>query len=170
MTMADSLREYHAKRDFAQTAEPSGDDTPRRRGDEPIFVIQRHDASTLHYDFRLESDGVLVSWAVPKGLPQKTGTRRLAVRTEDHPLAYATFEGRIPKGQYGAGQVEIWDKGTYRNLRADKEEAERASMPEAIAEGKIEVYLDGSQISGPYAIIRTDSDEGNWIILRMKGD
>lgn len=164
--MSESLRKYHAKRDFAQTTEPSGESEARRKGDEPIFVIQRHDASTLHYDFRLEVDGVLVSWAVPKGLPQKTGVRRLAVRTEDHPLAYANFEGRIPKGQYGAGQVKIWDKGAYRNLRAEKDE--RASMADTIAEGKIEVYLEGEQVKGPYALIRTDSEEGNWIILRMK--
>jgi len=168
--MVDSLREYHTKRDFARTTEPSGEDDARRTGDDLLFVIQRHDASTLHYDFRLEVDGVLVSWAVPKGLPQKTGVRRLAVQTEDHPLAYATFEGRIPEGQYGAGQVAIWDKGTYRNLRAEKHEGERASMTAAIAEGKIEVYLNGKQVTGPYAIIRTDSDEGNWIILRMKSD
>src|SRR5438093_12051521 len=104
------LREYRRKRDPKRTPEPFGS---RKRGREPIFVVQRHDARRLHYDFRLERNGALASWAVPKGIPLEPGQRALAVHVEDHPLDYATFEGEIPKGEYGAGAVEIWDRGTY---------------------------------------------------------
>ena len=164
--MTESLREYHRKRDFAKTVEPAGGET--RPSPQPIFVIQRHDASTLHYDFRLEVDGVLKSWAVPKGPPEETGARRLAVPTEDHPLEYATFEGRIAKGQYGAGEVEIWDHGVFRNLRADNA-GEPATMAESIVQGKIEVLLEGQRLRGPYALVRTQTnDEEQWLLLRMK--
>ena len=104
------LREYERKRSEGATPEPFGG---RGRKGEPIFVVQRHDARRLHYDFRLERDGALASWAVPKGIPLEPGQRHLAVHVEDHPLDYATFEGEIPAGQYGAGTVEIWDRGTY---------------------------------------------------------
>ncbi len=165
--MAGSLDEYRRKRDFHQTSEPA--DGGRQSTDQPIYVIQRHEASTLHYDVRLEVDGVLKSWAVPKGPPKRTGERRLAVPTEDHPIAYANFAGRIPKGQYGAGNVEIWDHGTYRNLRAAGEES--LSMAEALDEGKVEVYLQGDKLDGPYALIRVATDEDDkprWLMLKMK--
>ncbi|WP_374687380.1 DNA polymerase ligase N-terminal domain-containing protein [Promineifilum sp.] len=165
--MTDSLKAYRAKRDFNVTTEPAGGQT--RASDRPIFVIQRHDASTLHYDFRLEVDGVLKSWAVPKGPPDELGERRLAVPTEDHPMGYANFEGRIPKGQYGAGKVEIWDSGTYRNLRETGDEP--ASMNEALDEGKVEIFLEGRRLHGPYALIRTaGGDEPRWLWLQMKSD
>jgi bifunctional non-homologous end joining protein LigD len=114
--MADrSLREYERKRDFSKTAEPkpkkAASDSERR-----MFVIQKHDASRLHYDFRLELDGALKSWAVPKGVPYKKGDKRLAVHVEDHPMDYAGFEGIIPKGQYGGGTVMVWDTGTWEPL------------------------------------------------------
>jgi len=165
--MNGSLREYQRKRDFAKTAEPAGGTS--RPSDKPIFVVQRHDASTLHYDFRLEVDGVLKSWAVPKGPPEETGVRRLAVPTEDHPMEYATFEGRIAKGQYGAGEVEIWDHGVFRNLRADDPE-EPADMSESIAQGKIEFLLEGRRLQGRYALIRTSDgdEEEQWLLLKMK--
>ena len=108
------LAEYERKRDPKKTPEPFGGD---ERGKEPIFVVQRHDARRLHYDFRLERNGALASWAVPKGVPLEPGQQHLAVHVEDHPLEYATFEGEIPKGQYGAGTVEIWDNGTYELSR-----------------------------------------------------
>src|SRR5215208_7196769 len=108
------LGEYKRKRDPKRTPEPFGG---RRKGSEPIFVVQRHDARRLHYDFRLERDGALASWAVPKGVPLEPGGRALAVHVEDHPLEYATFAGEIPQGQYGAGTVEIWDNGTYELLK-----------------------------------------------------
>ena len=165
--MSDPLSEYRRKRDFDQTNEPA--DGRQDSDDGPIYVIQRHDASTLHYDVRLEVDGVLKSWAVPKGPPERPGDRRLAVPTEDHPMAYANFAGRIPKGQYGAGQVEIWDRGAYRNLRDGSEES--LSMAEALAEGKVEVYLKGDKLDGPYALIRVATDEDEeprWLMLKMK--
>src|SRR3954470_10645718 len=110
-----SLREYVRKRDFKQTAEPKGAVAKSAKG-AMRFVIQKHDASRLHYDFRLEMDGALKSWAVPKGIPFAKGEKRLAVQTEDHPLSYIHFEGVIPKGQYGGGTVMVWDFGTYEPL------------------------------------------------------
>ena len=169
--MAEKLSEYRRKRDFQRTTEPS--DGGRPNAAQPIYVIQRHDASTLHYDVRLEIDGVLVSWAVPKGPLEQPGQRHLAVPTEDHPLSYADFAGRIPKGEYGAGTVEIWDRGTYRNLRAEIEGEEPVSMADTLAEGKIEVYLQGQKLDGRYAFIRmanSDDDEPQWLMLKMKDD
>ena len=111
MNEANKLTEYKRKRDFSRTTEPEGHSGTSSR--QPIFVIQQHDATRMHYDFRLEVDGVLASWAVPKGLSTDPGEKRLAVRTEDHPLDYADFEGRIPEGEYGAGVVIVWDTGPY---------------------------------------------------------
>src|SRR6478752_5454512 len=108
-----SLREYTRKRDFARTAEPPPRGTQRRKKESLQFVVQKHDASRLHYDFRLEMEGVLKSWAVPKGFPWKQGERHLAVHVEDHPREYAKFEGIIPRGEYGGGTVMVWDVGTY---------------------------------------------------------
>ena len=119
------LDEYRRKRDPEATPEPFAADG--RRGGRPIFVVQRHAARRLHYDFRLERNGALASWAVPKGVPLEPGERALAVRVEDHPLEYAQFEGEIPKGQYGAGTVEIWDRGTYETV-----EIGRASCRERV--------------------------------------
>jgi DNA ligase D-like protein (predicted 3'-phosphoesterase) len=159
------LNAYKDKRDFRHTQEPQGGGSASTQ--EPLFVIQEHDASNLHYDFRLEIEGVLKSWAVPKGPSTDPGVKRLALPTEDHPLEYADFEGVIPEGQYGAGTVLVWDTGPYRNLRAEKEE-DGYSMPQSLVDGKIEIWLEGKKLQGGYALIRTGgSDEERWLLIKM---
>jgi len=144
-----SLKKYQEKRDFSKTSEPSG----RIKGEgEHRFVVHKHQATHLHYDFRLEIGGVLRSWAVPKGPPPEPGIRRLAVQVEDHPLDYIDFAGEIPQGEYGAGSVEIWDKG---NFELEKETA-----------NKLEFSLRGKKLSGSYVLIRTDGK--NWLFIRRK--
>src|SRR5215210_3816217 len=150
------LREYRRKRDPASTPEPFA---PGRRGRKrgPIFVVQRHDARRLHYDFRLERDGALASWAVPKGIPLHPGQRALAVHVEDHPLEYATFAGEIPKGQYGAGTVEIWDNGTYE-------------LVEEKRDGGLTVRLHGRRLHGLWTLVpaKLDGDPKNWLLIRKR--
>src|SRR4028118_873154 len=132
------LEEYERKRDRGKTPEPFGGRPGAKQA--PIFVVQRHDARRLHYDFRLERKGALASWAVPKGIPLTPGERHLAVHVEDHPLEYATFEGEIPAGQYGAGSVEIWDSGTYE-------------LVEEKRDGGLTVRLEGSRLHGLWTLI-----------------
>jgi len=137
---------------------------------EPIFVIQKHDAQNLHYDFRLELDGVLRSWTIPKGPSTDPAEKRLAIPTGDHPLDYAGFEGVIPEGEYGAGTVLVWDTGPYRNLRAAKEDSP-VDMQSSLDEGQVEVWLDGEKLSGGYALIRTGSgDDTRWLLVKMDDD
>jgi DNA ligase D-like protein (predicted 3'-phosphoesterase) len=169
--MARKLTTYAQKRDFSKTAEPAPTrprKTRTKKADKPIFVIQRHNASHLHYDLRLEIGGVLVSWAVPKGPPKTTTVKRLAVQTEDHPMAYANFEGVIEEG-YGAGTVKIWDKGTYCNLKEDLDKP--MSMEESLRKGRIEIYLHGDVLEGPYALVRTaygGDKKKNWLLMKLK--
>ncbi len=157
------LQEYKKKRDFSKTPEPSG--KTKRKKKQNIFVVQQHQARTDHFDFRLEVGTVLKSWAVPKGLPREQAEKHLAVETEDHPLDYASFEGKIPKGEYGAGKVKIWDKGYYRNIR-------RISIKDSYESGQIEVDLHGSILKGNYALIQTkfNNNPKNWLIVKMKDD
>jgi bifunctional non-homologous end joining protein LigD len=149
-----SLREYKKKRDPKKTPEPFGG---KKRGKKPIFVVQRHDARRLHYDFRLERDGALASWAVPKGIPLEAGQRALAVHVEDHPLEYAKFEGEIPKGEYGAGLVEIWDKGTYELVEEKKN-------------GGLTVMLHGERLEGTWTLVpaKLDGNPKNWLLLKKR--
>lgn len=164
MVQQDSLREYREKRNFARTPEPAG--IGRKPGAEPIFVIQKHDASTLHYDFRLEVDGVLKSWAVPKGPSTNPRDKRLAVPTEDHPLEYANFEGVIPKGEYGGGTVLVWDIGTYRNLKT--KDGQEVPMAQTVANGHVTVWLEGRKLKGGYSFIRTGKgEEARWLLVKM---
>ena len=144
------LEDYRKKRNFKATPEPPGRGKPRKSVKAPIFVVQKHQATRLHYDFRLEIDGVLVSWAVPKGPSLNPSDKRLAVRTEDHPLEYADFEGVIPEGQYGAGPVMVWDMGTY-------EFEQDGSAAEQLARGELKFYLHGQKLKGGFALIRTGS-------------
>src|SRR5438093_10337717 len=151
------LGEYSRKRDPKQTPEPFTSKKGKTKG--PIFVVQRHDARSLHYDFRLERDGALLSWAVPKGVPLEPGEQHLAVHVEDHPLDYATFEGEIPKGQYGAGTVEIWDSGTYE-------------LVEEKRDGGLTVRLHGKRLDGTWTLVpaKLDGDPKNWLLLKKRED
>ena len=163
--MSDKLDAYRSRRDFRKTGEPEGGG--KSRGGGRRFVIQKHDASSLHYDFRLEVADVLVSWAVPKGLSTDPREKRLAIRTEDHPLDYADFEGVIPEGEYGAGTVLLWDRGTYRNLRARKGRNSQG-MEDALDEGLIEVWLEGEKLRGGYALKRIEGGEkARWLAIKM---
>lgn len=164
----DKLMTYREKRDFRQTSEPQGGE--RQPSDEPTFVIQKHDARRLHYDFRLEVDGVLKSWAVPKGPSTDPSEKRLAVPTEDHPLEYADFEGVIPEDEYGGGTVLVWDTGPYRNLMADKEDT-HWSMQRSIDEGHVEVWLEGEKLRGEYALVRfREGEDEAWLLIKMKDE
>lgn len=158
--LPDKLTTYRSMRDAGKTREPVPQTSPTV-GDDDTFVIQEHHARRLHYDFRLERNGVLVSWAVPKNLPEKTSVNHLAVHTEDHPLEYATFEGSIPKGEYGGGEVIVWDSGTYE---AEKFRDNAPDGPEK--GGEVIVTLHGSKVSGRYALIQTGGK--NWLAHRMK--
>lgn len=128
------------------------------------YVIQQHDASNMHYDFRIEIDGVLKSWAVPKGPSTDKNEKRLAMLTEDHPLDYAGFEGTIPEDEYGGGTVIVWDAGTYENLLDEKEEK---SMKESFDDGKIEIWLKGKKLKGGYVLIKTGKDDQRWLLKKM---
>lgn len=164
------LDAYRKARDFRKTPEPRGAGSrskPSRR-----FVIQLHDASTLHYDFRLEVGGVLKSWAVPKGPSTDPREKRLAIATEDHPLEYAEFEGVIPEGEYGAGKVLVWDTGTYRSLSRDPgESGSGETMKSAIEDGHVSFWLDGKKLQGGFALtrIRKGRDKGSseWLLVKM---
>ena len=163
------LRRYREKRDFAQTPEPPP--SVKRKGGrhQPIFVVQEHHASRLHYDFRLEADGVLKSWAVPKGPSMDPAQKRLAVQVEDHPLDYATFTGTIPEGQYGAGTVTIWDQGTYDNVLADKPGPR--TVTEGIEAGHLEFALRGKRLQGQFALIRMRGKgrgKEPWLLVKMR--
>ena len=174
MTSAqEKLAKYMEKRDFRVTREPAeGEVDIEWATERPIFVIQKHDASNLHYDLRLEVDGVLKSWAVPKGPSTDPSERRLAMPTEDHPLAYADFEGVIPQGEYGGGTILVWDRGSYRNLKEPEEgEEEPKPVSQQLDEGHLTIWLEGEKLSGGYALIRTGKgDDPRWLLIKMKDE
>ncbi|HET6340791.1 MAG TPA: DNA polymerase ligase N-terminal domain-containing protein [Gemmatimonadota bacterium] len=160
----DPLETYRKKRDFRKTGEPSG---KGRRKAGRRFVIQKHAARSLHYDFRLEADGVLKSWAVPKGPSTNPKDKRLAMPTEDHPLDYRDFEGVIPKGEYGAGAVIVWDRGPYRNLTED-DAGDEVPVSEALARGHLKIWLDGQKLRGGYALTRIGKGKDlRWLLVKM---
>src|SRR5213079_1260857 len=159
------LAEYKAKRDFRKTAEPKGSKPlPKQVRGASRFVIQKHDATRLHYDFRLEMRRVLKSWAVPKGLPWKQGEKHLAVEVEDHPIEYETFEGVIPEGNYGAGTVMVWDRGAYYVY---------GEQPlKSLREGKLHLVLAGKKAQGEWTLVRIrgrDGEKNQWLILKTGG-
>jgi DNA ligase D-like protein (predicted 3'-phosphoesterase) len=159
MAKDDTLKTYRAKRDLPRSREPKGGH--RRSRKRPIFVIQKHAASSLHYDLRLEAGGVLRSWAVPKGPSTDPGEKRLAMPVEDHPLDYAGFEGVIPEGQYGAGTVLVWDTGSYWTL--GDEPIERA-----LERGHAAVWLEGRKLHGGYALTRIGKGKRErWLLVKM---
>jgi DNA ligase D-like protein (predicted 3'-phosphoesterase) len=161
------LTEYRRKRDFQRTPEPRG--SGQYPGHEPVFVIQKHAASSLHYDFRLEVDGVLKSWAVPKGPSMNPRDKRLAMPTEDHPLDYANFEGVIPEGQYGAGRVIVWDIGTYRNLT--RRDGQPVPLDRAIENGQLAVWLDGKKLKGGFALTRIrNGQKPIWLLVKKRDE
>ena len=159
--MSEYLRDYRAKRDFDATPEPSGADGDAGDG-AGRFVIHHHLASSEHYDLRLESDGVLKSWAVPKGPSTNPDERRLAVPTEDHPLDYIDFEGVIPADEYGGGSVVVWDRGTYRVESRD--DGERRSLADGLEDGHVSVWLEGEKIRGGYALVKTGDER--WLFTK----
>ncbi|PWU00397.1 MAG: DNA ligase, partial [Candidatus Melainabacteria bacterium] len=170
------LEKYRKMRDFARTSEPQGE---KSRSSVKVksqlrFVIQKHAARRLHYDFRLELDGVLLSWAVPKGLPLDPSEKHLAVRTEDHPLEYRNFEGIIPAPGYGAGEVIIWDQGTYEPIlhgepqkKRNRIEAEKL-VRQALRDGKITFFLNGEKLKGEWALVRLKNKETDWLVIKHK--
>ena len=149
-----TLTKYKQKRDFSKTSEPPNK-LINKRGDAKIFVIHEHHATNLHYDLRLEMSGVLKSWAVPKSPPTTKGTKRLAIQVEDHPLSYKDFEGIIPEGNYGAGKVKIWDKGTYELVDKDSK--------------KIEINIKGKKLKGKYVLVnaKLGKDKKNWLFFKL---
>ena len=158
-----SLERYEAMRDFAHTTEPSGRSARSATG--RSFVVQKHDARRLHYDFRLEHEGVLLSWAVPKGPSLAPGDKRLAVQTEDHPIDYRDFEGTIPEGQYGGGPVIVWDRGTWEPI---------GDPDEGLAKGRLDFELDGEKLQGRFILVRTTMGKGSkkptWLLMKRSDE
>jgi bifunctional non-homologous end joining protein LigD len=164
---ADRLDTYREKRDFTKTSEPSGAHKSARKAKGHSYLIQKHEARNLHFDFRLEHEGVLKSWAIPRGPSMDPGDKRLAVRTEDHPMEYGKFEGTIPKGQYGGGTVMLWDEGSWEPIE-DPEEG--------FKEGKLKFIVHGKRLQGGFALVRLRSDTGrkqgkeNWLLIKEKDE
>ncbi len=162
--MKKRLKAYNKKRDFKITSEPSSEVAIKKKKG-PLFVVQEHHASHLHYDFRLELDGVLKSWAIPKGPSLNPADKRLAVEVEDHPLSYATFHGTIPEGQYGGGEVYIWDKGTWQ-VEGDPQVG--------LKKGKIEFTLKGKKLKGHFVLVRMPDKKSttkhNWLLMKKKDE
>ncbi len=161
-----SLKEYKKKRDFTKTSEPKGEVS--ESDGHPVFVVQRHAASRLHYDFRLEMDGVLKSWAVPKGPSLNPADKRLAMMVEDHPFSYRTFEGTIPKGSYGAGEVEIWDEGFYEPMLSEEGKTDNEILTKELKKGSLKIVLHGKKLKGQFALVRmhTSKEDNTWLLIK----
>lgn len=166
-----SLLSYGSKREFSKTSEPSGKKGAKTSSQSLSFVIQKHAARRLHYDFRLELDGVLKSWAVPKGPSLDPKNKRLAIEVEDHPLEYGKFEGTIPKGNYGAGTVEIWDKGYYSTIEGGTKKQEEDSLRKQLKEGKLEFVLHGEKLQGRFTLVKIkaqDEKQNQWLLIKKQ--
>jgi len=161
-----ALTKYNSKRRFDETPEPKGE---KNEGKGKLtFVVQRHHASHLHYDFRLELDGVLKSWAVPKGPSMNPKDKRLAMMVEDHPLSYATFEGDIPAGNYGAGHVDVWDHGTYEPIDEDSEVITPTIFAHSLHGGNIKFRMKGKLLKGDFALVNMKKDEKTWLLIKHR--
>jgi bifunctional non-homologous end joining protein LigD len=164
-----SLKKYKEKRDFKKTSEPKG--KTEKAKDNLIFVVQKHDATTLHYDFRLELDGVLKSWAVPKGPSLNPKEKRLAMMVEDHPFDYKDFEGVIPKGNYGAGEVIVWDKGTYHSIETDDKKKSIPLLRQGLEKGDLKFTLHGKKLNGQFALVNMKRPKQNaWLLIKKKDE
>ncbi|REC77088.1 3'-phosphoesterase [Chryseobacterium elymi] len=164
-----ALKDYNEKRRFAETSEPKG--KTKKSKDKLIFVVQRHAASRLHYDFRLEMEGVLKSWAVPKGPSLDPKDKRLAMEVEDHPYDYKDFEGNIPEGNYGAGQVEVWDSGTYEPLDDTSKLSDEKQLLKELKAGSIKFILHGKKLKGEFALVKMKNAENNaWLLIKHKDE
>jgi len=164
-----ALKDYNEKRKFDETTEPKG--KAKKSKDKLIFVIQRHAASRLHYDFRLEMEGVLKSWAVPKGPSLDPKDKRLAMMVEDHPYDYKDFEGNIPEGNYGAGQVEVWDSGTYEPLDDMSKLSDEKELLKELKAGSLKFVLHGKKLKGEFALVKMKNAENNaWLLIKHKDD
>ena len=163
------LTEYKRKRDFKKTKEPAGKRISAKG--RLIFVVQKHNASHLHYDFRLELEGVLKSWAVPKGPSLNPADKRLAMMVEDHPYDYKDFEGTIPKGNYGAGEVIVWDKGVYEPVEAtgDKKEDEKI-LRKALAKGDLKFVMAGEKLKGEFVLAKMNTGDNSWLLIKKKDE
>src|SRR3954468_11574122 len=171
------LTEYRRKRDFRKTAEPSGDASPGpSRAGRLRFVIQKHAASHLHFDLRLELDGVMKSWAVPKGPSLDPSVKRLAMQVEDHPIDYNTFEGTIPKGEYGGGTVMLWDRGTYSSDTAASPADEEDAIRDGLKRGDLKITFHGDRLHGSFALIRMkysrdgSSSKPQWLLIKHRDE
>ncbi|MET3035210.1 DNA polymerase ligase N-terminal domain-containing protein [Chryseobacterium sp. NRRL B-14859] len=164
-----ALKDYHKKRKFDETSEPKG--TTKKSKNKLIFVIQRHAATRLHYDFRLEMEGVLKSWAVPKGPSLDPQDKRLAMMVEDHPYDYKDFEGNIPEGNYGAGQVEIWDSGTYEPIEENAKGSDEKELLKELHAGSLKFILHGKKLKGEFALVKMKNSEDNaWLLIKHKDE
>lgn len=162
-----TLELYKKKRSFQVTPEPKGKIT--KSTDTLQFVVQKHNASHLHYDFRLEMEGVLKSWAIPKGPSMDPSDKRLAVMVEDHPLEYGKFEGVIPEGNYGAGTVEIWDKGTYHAIGVNGKKENEAALLKGLKKGHLPLFLEGKKLKGDFDLIDMHKEKGNqWLLIKKR--
>lgn len=168
-----SLKDYKGKRDFSSSSEPGGKKkkTGDKKDDDLVFVVQKHYASHLHYDFRLEHEGILKSWAVPKGPMLDPANKHLAVLVEDHPFDYKDFSGIIPEGNYGAGKVEIWDEGTYHALNSEDREGTESEIRKGLNKGHITIIMDGNILNGEFALIRLKDAKGkNWLLIKKNDE
>lgn len=166
--MPEKLKKYREKRHFEKTPEPTGHVKQKKKGSKaPLFVVHKHAARSLHYDLRLEIDGVLASWAIPKGFTRDPREKHLAVQTEDHPYEYAHFEGIIPAGEYGGGTVMVWDIGTYENIKI--KDGKVLDMAACVKAGHVEVELNGQKLKGGFALVRMHTgDPKHWLLIKMR--